>query len=107
LNESSEGLTDRSDQEGTQEEMDDFETELDSISSPESNGKTTVRNLNPGVSADDLLDKAPGKGRDDGRKDTAEGGNTGTHSSTKTEGNPKTLDVNRPNQRPKKYREQK
>lgn len=52
-------------------------------------------------------DKASGTGQDDGRKDTAEGGNTGTHSSMKTEGNPKTLDVNRPNQRPKKYREQK
>ena len=100
-------ISDRSDQVGSVEEMDAFEEELRGNSTPEKKGKTEVRVLKPGISAENVKDKSPGTSRPDGRKDTAEGGTTGTHSSTKTEGNPKTVDVNRPNRKPMKFREDK
>ncbi len=101
------GISDRSDQAGTSEEMDAFEEELRENSIQEKKGKTEVRVLKPGISVEDVQDSAPGASRSDGRKNTEEGGTTGTHTSTKTEGNPKTVDVNRPNRKPMKFRENK
>jgi len=109
LNESSEGLTDRSDQEGSQEEMDDFVEELDGLSETQS-GNDKVRVLGHGITAEEVKSKSPGKTNpNNGRKNTSEGGNVGTH--TSSTGGEETATVQRPKGskggQVRKYREQK
>ena len=109
LNESSSSVTDRSGQLGTAEEIDEFVKELDSISTPQSDNDN-VRNLNPGVSAEELKGKSPGTDNGRGRNKTQEGGAIGTHESSSTTNKDgkgaKTLDVHRPKGKAnKKYRE--
>jgi len=100
------GITDRSGQSGTSEEVKGFKDDLDSVSSPQSDNPK-VRVLSPGIKVKDVMDKAPGVKGENGRKQT-ENGNIGTHGSTSTQDasgkNVETLSVKEGNN-VRKYRE--